>query len=75
MGLIFFLGYAIGSIVVFVLMKLGNSKRDGTLNIVVDHTDPESKPYLYLELDHPINKVTDMHSVTLHVKNKDYNPR
>ena len=75
MGLIFFLGYALGSVVVYVLMKVVKSKTDGTLNIVIDSSEQEGKPYLYLELDHSVDKVGAMKEVKLNVRKRKYTPR
>lgn len=56
---------------IFVTL-LAKDKPVGSLRI--DHSDPDSGPYLFLELDHGIGDIYKKHYVRMRVKIEDYIP-
>lgn len=61
------LGIVIGGLSVFIWISL---RSVGTLRI--DQSDPTEAPYLFLELDKPVESVMNKKIVTFRVNKKNY---
>ena len=65
--LLIILGVIIG---VFISTVIYTLRTDGTVR--VDQSDPTEEPYLFLELDKPVNEIISKHHVTFKVIVKNY---
>lgn len=67
----FALGLAIGAALVWIAVFIRDTKKNvGYLR--VDHSDPDSGPYLFLELTKPMPEIQKQKTVILEVKLEDY---
>ena len=67
----FALGLAIGAALVWITVFIRDTKKNvGYLR--VDHSDPDSGSYLFLELTKPMPEIQKRKTVILNVKLEDY---
>lgn len=67
----FALGLAIGAALVWIAVFIRDTKKNvGYLR--VDHSDPDSGSYLFLELTKPMPEIQKQKTVILEVKLEDY---
>ena len=64
--LLVLLGFIFGMVVTLVLLCMSA----GTLRI--DHSDPTEAPYLFLELDKPVESIMNKKCILFRVNKKDY---
>lgn len=67
----FALGLAIGAALVWIVVFIRDARKNvGYLR--VDHSDPDSGSYLFLELTKPMPEIQKQKTVILEVKLEDY---
>lgn len=71
-GIIIFLVGILVGIVVGIILGTINEHKNAIGNLRVDHSDPDSQPYLFLELKKGVPSVMNERYVTLRVMVKDF---